>query len=138
MRGGEFETVPDVEEVLCEFVDREWQGVDPDAFADRDEMGGGEETDFGGERVRALVGGEDGVYEGAGCAFAFCAGDVDDVEAVEIMRLVELEERRKKRAGRGADCVADVAERGEGVFIMLRTWLDACRSSLFQGLKLSL
>jgi hypothetical protein len=80
------EAVPDLPEVADEEVLGYGSGVDADALADGDEVGGDEEAGLareGGWGSKTVVV-EDGVGEGAGGAFAFCASDVDDVEAGEV------------------------------------------------------
>lgn len=78
------EPVPYLEEVLCEKLLGQRSRVDADAFSHSDEMGRDEEAYFG--EARAVLR-KDGVDEGAGAAFAFCACYVDDVEAVEVRGL---------------------------------------------------
>ncbi len=76
-----------MEEVPGKVFLREGGRVDSDSLPDRDEVGRDEQTNLPGDAVCRLVLGEDGVCEGAGAAFAFGSGDVDDVEPVKVSAL---------------------------------------------------
>lgn len=85
--GRAFQPVPDFPKVLCEEGLGDGRAVDADTFAHGHEVGGGEEADFGGCGVGEAVGVEYGGDEGAGAAFSFGSGDMEDVEGIEVAGL---------------------------------------------------
>lgn len=82
------ERIPYLEGILRKHVLGYRLRVYLDSLAHGDEVRGCVEAGFARETGKCVVAGEDRVYEGAGCAFAFCSDDMDDVEAVEICWVV--------------------------------------------------